>query len=106
MMSVEQLRQMMERDKLGELAATSYFQGAVEALLIMEGLREKGALKPREFCKVTEAHATGRPMAHPAFRAREAIKGWQSEGRPMNTNAADMVFAFMAGRNYGCGPSR
>lgn len=97
-MTVEQLRNMISKQgQVGEVAATSYFQGVVEGMMAMEAMRRNGLMRDKEFCKLFDAVNT----QHPAYRTKQVIAAWEREGKPMETIAPDMVLSFLSSQ-YGC----
>lgn len=102
-MTVQQLRDMIaQKGDVGELAATSYFQGVVEGMMAMETMRRNGGIREKEFCKLLDGSPEDTAsILHPAYRAKEVIAAWERQGQPMNTVAPDVVLSFLSSQ-YGC----
>jgi hypothetical protein len=100
-MSVEKIKKMMSDGPAGEAAAVAYVTGVMDGMLAMEYLSRSQGNPTREFCKIIDAHKAGRPVLHPAFRAKEMILAWEREGRSMQTIVPDVVLSFFD-KQYGC----
>lgn len=102
-MTVRQVKELMQRGKLGELAATSYAQGVFDGMLAMEYLYRKETGKAREFCGIIDAHKSGTPIRHPAYRTKELLRVWEQLGRSMDAVFTDLALNYMSAQ-YGCKP--
>jgi hypothetical protein len=100
-MTVRQIKGLLDKGQLGELAATSYSQGVFDGLLAMEYLRRVETGEAREFCRLIDAEKEGRPVPHPAFQTRELVAAWEKQGRSMAAGFPDLALNYLSGQ-HGC----
>jgi hypothetical protein len=100
-LTVQQVKELHDRDAVGKVAATSYSTGVFDGLLAMEALRRTERGEATEFCGVYDAHRRGQPIRHPAFRTRELIREWERQGRSMELPYHDLALNFLSA-TYGC----
>ncbi|HZH08938.1 MAG TPA: hypothetical protein VEZ24_01065 [Microvirga sp.] len=100
-MTINQVKELLGKGQLGELAATSYSQGVFDGLLAMEYLRRAETGEAREFCGIIDAERTGQPVNHPAFRTRELVLAWEKQGRSMAVGFPDLALNYLSAQ-YGC----
>jgi hypothetical protein len=101
LMTIQQLKDLLQRGTLGELGATSYVQGVVDGMLAMETMRRNGSIRPREFCKLMDAIDAKQKIGHPSSETKQVVEAWERTGKPMDTIAVDVVLSYLSGR-YGC----
>jgi hypothetical protein len=93
LMTVAELKQLGQRGKSGEVAATAYVQGAVEAYLNMDAIvSSQNKLLPA-FCEFGPAYKAG--IEHPASLAPAMIAKWEAEGMGMDKPAMQMVRMYL-----------
>jgi hypothetical protein len=97
-MTVQQLRDLIDKGMSGEALATSYFQGVVEGMFAMDSLRKKERGAKYDFCKI---YGNNKPIRHPAYETKRLVKLWESRGYSMSTLAPDMILMYLT-RQYGC----
>lgn len=101
-MTVEQLRSLLTKGKIGELSAVTYVQGVVDGMFAFEAMRRNGLAQPEEFCAIFDRYNKGLGgTSHPAYLTKEMVAAWEREGQPMNAIAPDMVLSFLSNK-YGC----
>lgn len=100
-MTVGQLRDMVQSGGAGELAAVAYVNGAVDGMVGLDFLHQKERGSKPEFCKFRDARLRGKPLPHPAYRTKELLAAWEKQGQSMDTPAVDFVLAFLSAQ-YGC----
>jgi hypothetical protein len=100
-MTVRNLKEVLQLGPTGEVVVTSYVQGVVDGMLAIESMQARDHATPREFCKIHEAQKAGVPIQHPAYRAVEIVNRWEAEGLPLEALAVDMVLSFLDSQ-YGC----
>lgn len=100
-MSVQQVRDLLNNGKTGELAATAYAQGVFDGLIAMEYLRRTETGEAKEFCKLIDAYKLGTPIQHPAFMTKALVAAWEKQGRSMSTGFPDLAINYLSG-TYGC----
>lgn len=101
LMTVGQLKGLLDQGDIGELIVTSYIQGVIDGMLAMETMHIRDHETPQEWCRLSDAARAGKPLRHPAFRAVEMVGAWERAGQPLDVIAIDMVLSFMDA-NYGC----
>ena len=104
-LTVQQVKELMNKEQIGELAATSYAQGVFDGLITMEYLHRKETGEKKEFCGLIDAYDQGRPIEHPASHRKELIAAWQRQGLSMDVVFADLAINYLSGQ-YGCNKSR
>ena len=100
-LTVQQVKQLLQSGQQGEVAAIAYVQGVMDGMLAMEHLNRSKSMPSREFCKLIEAEASGRPLPHPAFKTKEIIAAWEREGRPTKTIIPEVVLSYFDAQ-FGC----
>jgi hypothetical protein len=93
LMTVSDLKRLSERGKGGEIAATAYVQGAVEAYLNMDAIVSNGNPANAMFCDFTAAYKAG--VEHPAKLAPAMIAKWEAEQMGMEKPAMQMVRMYL-----------
>ena len=85
--TVQQVKDLLEKGEIGELSATSYSQGVFDGLIAMEYLKRTETGEAKEFCILIDAAKAG----HPVVR----------QGRKMDAVFSDLALNFLS-KNYGC----
>ena len=93
LMTVADLKRLSERGSAGELAATAYVQGAVEAYLNMDAIVSTQEKLEPMFCEFTQAYKAG--VEHPARLAPAMIAKWEAEQMGMDKPAMQMVRMYL-----------
>src|SRR5690606_7341406 len=91
-MTVTQLREMLERGDQGDLAATAYMQGVMDGMIGMDALNHNQYGRPFEFCGLQDVQ---RPVRHPAYRTEELVRAWEVAGYPMEVPVVDLVLSLL-----------
>jgi hypothetical protein len=90
-MTVRQLKDLYASGPAGEVAATSYVNGGIDAALGLDlVLRNEG--HPPQWCAFDKGR---KPVKHPAYRTAEFLRGWEKSRKPMSDPAADFVIAIL-----------
>jgi hypothetical protein len=95
LMTVNMLKEMLQKGSIGELAATTYVQGVVDGMLGMDSVLQKEGKMPPEFCGIHGPSSSGIPIQHPAYHTRPLVSSWERQGYPMDAPAVDMVLSYM-----------
>ena len=101
LMTVKDIKEMLQDGDRGELSAISYVQGIVDGMLGMDTLHHKEKQIPYEFCKLHAAYVNGVPERHPAFQTKKLVAAWEKQGYPMSALMVDMILTYMTDQ-YGC----
>lgn len=100
-MTVKQLKEMIDKGPVGKAVAVAYVNGAVDGMVGLDFLKQKERGDKPEFCKFGDAKVNKTPLRNPAYRTEDLVNAWEKDGAPMDTPAVDFVLAFLSAQ-YGC----
>jgi hypothetical protein len=100
-LNVHQVKKLLDSGQQGEVAAIAYVQGVMDGMLAMEHLNRTKSMPSREFCKLIDAEASGRPLPHPAFKTKENNRSLGAGGPTYDNNHSEVVLSYFD-KQFGC----
>jgi hypothetical protein len=100
-MTVAQVKVLLNSTEKNQAMATAYMQGLVEGMLGLASAQAKEQEAPKEFCGFFALVEQGEKVRHPAHGINQTINAWERAGFPMQAPAVDLVLSYLEGQ-YGC----